>query len=76
MTKDRKKLEWTGISRFSVLLIDKNTKDGIDLTSKEGQQILKLIKLLPVKKVKNEIKKNARRQESSTAEQKGITHDK
>ncbi len=60
-TKDRKKLEWTGISRFSVLLIDKNTKDGIDLTSKEGQQILKLIKLLPAKKVKNEIKKNARR---------------
>ncbi|MCD6395769.1 MAG: dienelactone hydrolase family protein, partial [Planctomycetes bacterium] len=55
-SKDRKKLEWTGISRFSVLLIDENTKDGIDLTSKEGQQILKLIKLLPVK---NEIKKNA-----------------
>ncbi|MBW2596712.1 MAG: hypothetical protein JRC93_12240 [Deltaproteobacteria bacterium] len=46
-SNDRKKLEWTNISRFSVALIDENTKDKIDLASKEGQQFLKLIKLLP-----------------------------
>jgi hypothetical protein len=49
-SSDRKKLEWANISRFSVTMIDQNTKNGIDLTSKEGQQILKLIRLVPAKK--------------------------
>ncbi len=43
---DNKRLEWSKIATFEVTLIDETTRGKIELTSPEGQTILKQIRLI------------------------------
>ncbi len=42
---DEKRLEWSKIATFEVTMVDEETRDRIDLTSKEGHAILQAIEL-------------------------------
>ncbi|MBT3200358.1 MAG: prolyl oligopeptidase family serine peptidase [Phycisphaerales bacterium] len=44
--KNNKKLSWSGITRFSVTIIDLKTRSHIDLTSQKERGTLKLIKMV------------------------------
>jgi hypothetical protein len=45
-SKDKKTLEWSKISTFTISLTDAETKQRIKLGSPEGAQILKRIELV------------------------------
>jgi dienelactone hydrolase len=43
---DGKTLEWSKIATFEITIVDEETKEKLDLTSKEGHAILQLIKMV------------------------------
>ena len=43
---DGKTLEWSKIATFEVAMVDEESKEKLDLTSKEGHAVLQLIKLV------------------------------
>jgi predicted esterase len=43
---DSKTLEWSKIATFEITIVDEETKDKLDLTSKAGHEVLQLIKLV------------------------------
>jgi hypothetical protein len=43
---DGKTLEWSKIATFEITILDEETRDKLDLTSKEGHAVLQLIKLV------------------------------
>ena len=43
---DGKTLEWSKIATFEITIVDEETKDKIDLTSKAGHDVLQLIKMV------------------------------
>jgi len=43
---DGKTLEWSKIATFEITIVDEETKDKLDLTSKQGHAILQLIKMV------------------------------
>jgi dienelactone hydrolase len=42
---DGKRLEWSKIATFEITIVDEETRDKLDLTSKEGHAVLQLIKM-------------------------------
>ena len=47
--KDGKDLKWSSITRFNLSILDLTTKQNVDLSSKEGLSMLKLISLVDCK---------------------------
>ncbi len=43
---DGKTLEWSKIATFEITIVDEETRDKLDLTSKEGHAVLQLIKMV------------------------------
>ena len=43
---DGKMLEWSKITTFEITIVDEETRDKLDLTSKAGHAILQLIKMV------------------------------
>ena len=43
---DGKTLEWSKIATFEVTIVNEETRDKLDLTSKEGHAVLQVIKLV------------------------------
>ena len=43
---DGKRLDWSKIATFEITIVDEETRDKLDLTSKEGHAVLQLIKMV------------------------------